>query len=357
MPEHALALVPVDRGELVEATPGPNPATSYMRALTTDDSRRSQASALGLAACLLDGMAWAELEALTSRERWALARRTEWHRVDYAEALRLRAVLLERRGDRPPYAPATVNRILVAARRVLAEARELRLMTAVDYEGAVRGLKTVRGNGKPAGRSLPGAEVAALVDTCAADPRPQGARDAAMLALLVAAGLRRAELVALDVADFDRETGALTVRGKGGKHRTTYASNGAGEALAAWLEARGDAPGPLFLGVSSGGRIDPERRQMTGQAVLAMLRRRGAEAGIVGLEDGRIVSGGFSPHDLRRTYAGDLLDAGVDLATVQHLMGHASPTTTAAYDRRPEAARRAASDRLHFPYRRPAVSA
>jgi site-specific recombinase XerD len=72
-----------------------------------------------------------------------------------------------------------------------------------------------------------------------------------------------------------------------------------------------------------------------------MLQKRAHEA--------RVKS--FSPHDLRRTFVSDLLDAGADIATVAKMAGHASVNTTARYDRRPEDAKRKASGLLHVPYR------
>jgi site-specific recombinase XerD len=58
----------------------------------------------------------------------------------------------------------------------------------------------------------------------------------------------------------------------------------------------------------------------------------------------------FSPHDCRRSLAGDLLDADVDLATVQGMLEHASPATTGRCDRRGERAVRQAAERVRVPY-------
>lgn len=65
-------------------------------------------------------------------------------------------------------------------------------------------------------------------------------------------------------------------------------------------------------------------RSITGEAVRQLLKRRALAAGVAAI----------SPHDLRRSYAGDLLDAGADLPAVQQILGHASPATTSRYDRR-----------------------
>jgi site-specific recombinase XerC len=75
-----------------------------------------------------------------------------------------------------------------------------------------------------------------------------------LLGLLYGGGLRRAEVVALDLSDFDAATGAITIKGKGNKERKGFVTNGSREALDAWLVFRGEEPGPLFMPVTKGGR-------------------------------------------------------------------------------------------------------
>ncbi len=144
----------------------------------------------------------------------------------------------------------------------------------------------------------------------------------------------------LELADYDRETGALSVRGaKANRDRLAYLAGGARQALDDWLLIRGDADGPLFVPVTKGHVVRLGDR-MSAQAVYGLLRKRGAQANV----------GTFSPHDLRRSFVSDLLDAGADVAMVQKLAGHAQPTTTAKYDRRPERSKRKAAELLHVPY-------
>jgi len=239
----------------------------------------------------------------------------------------VRRVLVER------YAPATANKVLSALRGVTREAWRLGLVDA-ETHARIRDVAGVRGSRLPAGREVPLRELARLFRACA-EAGPSGMRDAAALALLYGAGLRRSEAVALDVAAFDGAS--LRVLGKGNKERTVPIPAAAAAALQAWLELRGREPGPLLCPVRAR-RVS--LRRMSSQAVMTAILRRAGAGGVPHL----------SPHDLRRSYITGLLRAGADLSTVQRLAGHASVTTTTRYDRRGDDEKVKAVALLHVPY-------
>ena len=187
------------------------------------------------------------------------------------------------------------------------------------------------------GRALASEEIGKLFGTCAADASPKGARDAALLAVLYGCGLRRGELAGLDVEDFDPEDCSIVVHGKRNKQRTVYLSGDGCRYVTGWLEHRDDAAGPLFCPVDQTGAIRISR--LRGESVAYIVKRLQQAAGVEH----------FSPHDVRRTTITDLLDAGVDVITVQKLAGHADVTTTARYDRRDESAKRQAVQNLELP--------
>ena len=296
-----------------------NPAAVYLARLAPG-SRRTMRGALDTIAGLLSG-GQLDAEALP------------WQQLRYQHTAAIRAALVEK------YAASTANKILAALRGVLKEAWRLGQMESDDYHRAVD-LPGVKGSTLPKGRALSSGEIRALFEACA-DGKPGGARDAAMVATLYGAGLRRSESVALDYpGDYEPSTGALAVRaGKGRKARFAYLPAGGRAAMDAWIEVRGDEPGPLLCPVRKDGLVIV--RRMSAQAVLYALRKRQEMAPGVAP---------FSPHDLRRAFVGDLLDAGADLAAAQRLAGHAQVGTTARYDRRPEEMKRRAAELLHVPF-------
>jgi site-specific recombinase XerD len=289
-----------------------NPMLVYLSSLAPT-GRRTMAAKLRRAVSLLAGVSWSEL------------------RFQHVVALRSK---LEAEG----LAPATINATLCAVRGVARCAWHLGQMSAEDFQ-RLKAVRSVGGSRLPAGRALSRSEVAALLDACAADESPAGARDAGLIALLFGGGLRRSEVAALDLDDYDETAGAVRVRGKGDKERRAFLSGNAAAALDDWLEARGTRRGALVCPVRKGGSV--ELRRMTDQAIYAALLRRADAAHVRH----------FTPHDLRRSFASELLDAGADLPAVQRLLGHANVQTTAKYDRRDEHAARRAASLLDLPYK------
>ncbi len=253
-----------------------------------------------------------------------------WETVTYSESMKVRVALARR------YKPSTVNKMLSTFRGVLKQTWRLGLVDADHYRRAAD-VENLRCANLLSGRALAGEEIAKLFKTCAGDPTPKGARDAALFAVFYGCGLRRGELAQLDVEDFDSDDCSILVQGKRRKQRTVYLSEQACQHLKAWLRHRGNDPGPLFCPVSQTGEVRPTR--LRGESIAFILRRRQREAG----------TDTFSPHDLRRSFVTALLDAGEDVFTVQKLAGHADATTTARYDRRGEGAKRRAVQVLAIP--------
>lgn len=170
----------------------------------------------------------------------------------------------------------------------------------------------------------------------------RSARDYAILCLGFGAGLRRSEIAALDVWDYDASNGRIQIkRGKGRKDRVTFANLEARRAMLAWLEIRQaadvtDTPA-VFVQIAVGDHVQP-RGRITSQTVYNVFERYGRAAGLVGL----------SPHDARRTYIGTALDAGVQESVISAAVGHASADTTRRYDRRGERALAALADKVKY---------
>jgi len=266
-----------------------------------------------------------------------------WGAIRFQHMAVLRNYLTELKDENnnDVYKPATVNHILCALRGVLKVAWQLEYMTAEQYQRAVA-VKSVRGSSLPAGQELTHGEIKGLLESCEIDQKICGIRDSAIIAFMYACGPRRHEVVKARLRDYNSKSGRLVITGKGDKQRTVYLENGAREAMEDWLSIRCIEPGPLFYPINKGGHIVFNRKGMSSQAIYKILRKRGAESGV----------DSFSPHDLRRTFISDMLDAGVDIVTVSKLAGHASVTTTGRYDRRGEEVKRKAAGILPVPYHR-----
>ncbi len=190
------------------------------------------------------------------------------------------------------------------------------------------------------GRKLPhylnSREISELLEAPPANT-PMGLRDRAALETLYTAGLRVAELVSLNLSDWDQDANILRVRGKGKKERIAPVGSFAEKALQRWLEVRtlSDKSSPedreaIFLN-RFGQRI-------TTRSIGRMLEKYLKQTGL---------SDKTSPHTLRHSFATHLLDGGADLRSVQELLGHKSLTTTQIYTHVSTARLRDAYEQAH----------
>ena len=175
------------------------------------------------------------------------------------------------------------------------------------------------------GRSVPKfiseTDVKLLLSTAADTGTPEGRRDASILELLYATGVRVSELVALNVQDIDFEEGFIRAWGKGSKERLVYLYP---EALANLREYIGGARADLVSNKKGETALYINNRgeRLTRQWVWNILKAAAKKSGV----DPKI-----TPHTLRHSFATHLLQNGASLRHVQELLGHSSISTTQVY--------------------------
>jgi integrase/recombinase XerD len=149
---------------------------------------------------------------------------------------------------------------------------------------------------------------------------PTGSRDAAMIELLYAAGLRVSELINLKLQDVNMEAGFVRVFGKGSKERVVPIGLFAKEKIDAYLKTSR----PLILKNIASRYLFVARagKPMTRQGFWKLIKRYALKAGF---------NKKITPHSLRHSFASHLLEGGADLRAVQVMLGHVDISTTQIY--------------------------
>jgi integrase len=251
----------------------------------------------------------------------ALTRFFHWCRTHQVHQLSKAAVQTYRAElERQNLAPASLNLHLAAIRKLAAEAADNGLLDPASA-AAIAKLRGARRLGVRAGNWLTPQQAAALLDAPPASGLA-GLRDRALLALLLACGLRRTELASLDVASLQLREGRWVIpdlEGKGRRRRTVPVPGWVYQRIADWRQAAHIDAGPLFRPLDKAGRL--LTRCLTPDAIWRIVRRWGAAIGQPQL----------TPHDLRRTCAHLCRRSGGQLEQIQLLLGHASIQTTERY--------------------------
>ncbi len=207
---------------------------------------------------------------------------------------------------------------------------------AADIHRMKEAFKSYRGKtNRPLPKLPPEEAVSALLNAARCvkpnpkKPRLEQARlrNIAMLEALRSSGMRVGELVALKRDDLDYRAQSATVTGKGDKQRVVYFDDTAWATIQTYLRARGDGAAgralhqlPLFARHDR--RVSDKILPLTTDAVRLVFNALARAANI---------EIAMTPHSLRHAFATKVLDATGDLAVVQDMLGHASPTTTRVY--------------------------
>ncbi|HEY9042889.1 MAG TPA: site-specific integrase, partial [Rheinheimera sp.] len=261
-----------------------SPYSLYLSRLSAN-SKKSIASQLRSVAKIMD---------------WPVDDVNRFNRVNYQDMLQIR-VMLQHAG----WAARSINRAQVAIRNIVKIAVMMKLADS-EQLSQLSSLSQLKHAEYP-GTALTPKQVQALFALLERSRTETGIRNTAMFAVLLGTGLRRSELVALELKDFDANKQTLLVRnGKGNKSRTVFLPDWSLNHLKNWLTLRSRQPGYLFCPVLASGKV----KLTTALSVWLVLRLVKTKLQHIGVENA-------SPHDLRRTFITRLLEQNVDLNTVR----------------------------------------
>ncbi len=143
----------------------------------------------------------------------------------------------------------------------------------------------------------------------------QRLRDIAIMELLYASGIRRAELVSLNLSDVDLERRIMRVIGKGNKQRTVFINQASADAIRAYLGVRPRTPDEALF-------LSKRKTRLSHRQAWVVFRQFAQLSGL---------TKHVTPHVMRHSFATHLLENGADLMTIKELLGHESLSTTQIY--------------------------
>lgn len=258
-----------------------------------------------------------QLKSIAKLMKWPDNNTTYFAKVDYQQALLIRAVLTQ-----AGWQPRSINRAMMAIKGIVKVAAITGIANPQDVShlSTIKHLKSPEHQGTP----LSAEQVRQLFTMLDRSYAATAKRNLAIFALLLGTGLRRSELVALLLDDYDRRKHTLLVRhGKGNKSRLLFLPEWCQEYLTQWLVIRKNEPGFLICKTFTNGHVQVD----TSLSVSSIYRLIKTKLAAIGIPNA-------SPHDMRRTFITRLLEQNVDINTVRKMAGHADISTTTTYDKR-----------------------
>lgn len=250
----------------------------------------------------------------------------EWVHFDYTKILKLRRKFIDKE-----LKASTINSYISTLKSVSRESWRMNIIDTDTYM-RIKDISSIKGNSDTSGKALNALELNRVINYHATDIK--NARDSAVIAVGYGAGLRAFEIAQINIEDITGNK--IIIRGKGRIIRAVYLPEFSLKILSKWLHIRGSKGGAVFCSLTKNHTL--------------------LDTGISPRTIGDIIDKRcenlsferFTPHDLRRSFATNLLSSGVDVFTVQKLMRHANINTTLIYDRRDEDTKKAAVEMLPF---------